>query len=98
MRYIVVDLEWNNAFSPKSKKAINEIIEIGAVKLDENLVVKDTISTFIRPSVGKKLSKRVVEMTNITDADVAGGMSFINAVKRNRIKYFHSYKTSGSAK
>lgn len=67
MRYIVVDLEWNNAFSPKSKKAINEIIEIGAVKLDENLAIKDTISTFIRPSVGKKLSKRVVEMTNITD-------------------------------
>lgn len=81
MRYIVVDLEWNNAFSPKSKKAINEIIEIGAVKLDENLAIKDTISTFIRPSVGKKLSKRVVEMTNITDADVASGMSFINAVK-----------------
>lgn len=81
MRYIVIDLEWNNAFSAKSKKAINEIIEIGAVKLDENLCVKDTISTFIRPSISKKLSKRVVEMTNITDADVAGGMSFINAVK-----------------
>lgn len=81
MRYIVIDLEWNNAFSAKSKKAINEIIEIGAVKLDENLCVKDTISTFIRPSISKKLSKRVVEMTNITDSDVAGGMSFINAVK-----------------
>lgn len=81
MRYIVVDLEWNNAFSSKSKKAINEIIEIGAVKLDEDLNIRDTISTFIRPSVGKKLSKRVVEMTSITDADVAGGMSFINAVK-----------------
>lgn len=81
MRYIVVDLEWNNAFSSKSKRAINEIIEIGAVKLDENLNILDTLSTFVRPVVGKKLSKRVVDMTSITDSDVAGGISFINAVK-----------------
>ena len=44
MNYIVVDLEWNQAMSSKSSvfnklpiKLRGEIIEIGAVKLDENM-------------------------------------------------------------
>ena len=37
MHYIIMDLEWNNAYVPKTKSFMNEIIEVGAVKLDEKL-------------------------------------------------------------
>lgn len=37
MQYIVADLEWNGAFSKKAHGYFNEIIEIGAVKLDSQL-------------------------------------------------------------
>ena len=41
MDFIIMDLEWNNTYARKTKGFINEIIEIGAVKLDENLNFKD---------------------------------------------------------
>ena len=44
MNFIIFDLEWNNAYNYKLKRGMNEIIEIGAVKLDENLKVIDTLN------------------------------------------------------
>ena len=37
MNYVILDLEWNAAYSRKLKGYINEIIEFGAVKCDEQL-------------------------------------------------------------
>ena len=37
MQYIILDLEWNTAFDKRRKEFVNEIIEFGAVKLDEQL-------------------------------------------------------------
>lgn len=53
MDYVVVDLEWNNAFDYKTKKGINEIIEIGAVRLNHNLQVVDTFKQLIKPKLSK---------------------------------------------
>ena len=55
MDFIIMDLEWNNTYARKTKGFINEIIEIGAVKLDENLNFKDKFSCLVRPQIGKKL-------------------------------------------
>ena len=54
MNYIVFDLEWNQ--SPDGKKCTNkkipfEIIEIGAVKLNEEREVTDVFHRIIRPQV-----------------------------------------------
>ena len=49
MNFIIFDLEWNNAYNYKLKRGMNEIIEIGAVKLDENLDVVDTFKQLIKP-------------------------------------------------
>ena len=76
MQYVVFDLEWNNVYGRKIKGFINEIIEIGAVKLDENLKVIDTFSMFIKAQLGKKLHSRVKELTNITNDDINGGTPF----------------------
>lgn len=80
MNYIILDLEWNNTYCKKKKGFINEIIEIGAVKLDSNLLQIDTFSTFIKPQLGKKLHTRVKELTNITNDDVSAGTPFSQAM------------------
>ena len=56
MNYIVVDLEWNQAMSSKSsvfnKLPIHlrgEIIEIGAVKLDDNMRPTDEFTIDVKP-------------------------------------------------
>ena len=56
--YIVFDLEWNQ--SPRGKVGKlpdlpSEIIEVGAVKLDENLETVSEFSRFVRPFIYKKL-------------------------------------------
>ena len=80
MNYIIVDLEWNNTYCKKKNGFLNEIIEIGAVKLDENLQTVDTFSMFIKAQLGKKLHTRVKELTNITNDDISGGTPFSQAM------------------
>lgn len=65
MRYIVFDLEWNQGYSSKeeSEKPLPfEIIEIGAVKLDENLNVIDSFHRIIKPVVYTELFKYTREL------------------------------------
>lgn len=66
MDYIVLDLEWNGAFSRRRKKYINEIIDIGAVRLNEKLKQVGSYSMLITPQIGKKLNKYVEELTHIS--------------------------------
>ena len=59
--YIVFDLEWNQ--SPRGKVGKlpdlpSEIIEVGAVKLDENLETVSEFSRFVRPFIYKNLCAR----------------------------------------
>lgn len=84
MNYIIMDLEWNNAYCKKKKGFINEIIEIGAVKLDESLNVVDTFSMFIKAQLGKKLHSRVKELTNITNDDISSGTPFSQTMAQFR--------------
>lgn len=66
MNFIIFDLEWNNAYNYKLKRGMNEIIEIGAVKLDENLDVVDTFKQLIKPQLSRKLGSRFKNLTHIT--------------------------------
>ena len=68
MHYIVMDLEWNQE---SRREAGNpalpfEIIEIGAVKLDENGVVEDEFDCLIRPTVYPELYYRVREVVHMS--------------------------------
>ena len=61
--YVTIDLE-TTGLSPKYEK----IIELGAARVRDG-VLTDTFSTFVNP--GKNLPERIVELTGITDSDIA---------------------------
>lgn len=82
MQYIVMDLEWNTAYSKKLGGFINEIIEIGALALDEQLQETKTFSVIIRSQVSKRLQSRVKSLTHLTNADISHGVTFREAVER----------------
>jgi len=65
MNYIVIDLEWNGGWSKKAHGYFNEIIEVGAVKVDEQMHVLDVFRAAIKPVVSKKLSKWWERLLNI---------------------------------
>lgn len=70
MNFVILDLEWNGAYSKKAKKFVNEIIEFGAVKTDEKLNIIDTFSMLVTPQIGKKLNSRVAQLTHITTEEL----------------------------
>ena len=82
MKYIVLDLEWNTAYFKPQNRFINEIIQIGAVKLDDNFNVVDTFQVLVKSAISKKLSKRITQLTGITTDAMLMGIDFIDAVKQ----------------
>ena len=85
MNYIILDLEWNQSAKGKNyenKKLPFEIIQIGAVKLNENGDVQDSFNCVVRPSVYKKLHSAVKEVVALTDQDLRAGVSFQEAFLR----------------
>ena len=82
MEYIILDNEWNTSYRKINGKSLNELIEIGAVKLDENLNEISRFSVLIRSTLTKKLSSRFQRLTNITtDEMLKNGMTFHQAVR-----------------
>ena len=75
MQYIVLDLEWDNDYYPKIRRSINQILQIGAVKLDENFNLIDTFSINIKSVFSKKVSSRFSELTGITKEIMLNGVS-----------------------
>ncbi len=80
MKFIILDLEWNSAFSKKTRSYINEIIEFGAVKCDENLNIIDTFSSFVRYQVGKKINSVVSQLTSIKHENLCEAGTYMNVV------------------
>ena len=84
MVYVILDLEWNNTYGRKTRSFINEIIEIGAVMLDENLQEISRFSSLIRSQIGKKLRGSVKQLTHITNEDLINGIPFTKALSQLR--------------
>lgn len=87
MHYIVFDLEWNiagraNKVDPQDAKAMPfEIIELGAVKLDETFEVKDRFSVAIRPRLYPILSGHVAAVTKRLQQSLRYGLLFPEAAR-----------------
>ena len=68
MNYIVLDLEWNQAADSedeRSKMLTFEIIEIGAVKLNNRMETVDSFHELIRPQVYKEMHKITERLIHI---------------------------------
>lgn len=68
MNYIVFDLEWNQNAGGKDGSVIGfpfEIIEIGAVKLNDRLEQIDTFHQLVKPQVYRKLHYKILEVTHM---------------------------------
>jgi inhibitor of KinA sporulation pathway (predicted exonuclease) len=68
MHYIIFDLELNSRVF--KSRIPNEIIEIGAVKLDEELQVIGQFHSFVRPKVFRKLFPLIRKKTGIKQAEI----------------------------
>ena len=74
MYYITLDLEWNQAYAQKalavqrqlSCRLRGEVIQIGAVKMDEKMNVCGSYQIIVKPKYYKKLHRHVSELTGIT--------------------------------
>lgn len=76
MEYVILDLEWNGTYSRRLKGFMNEIIEFGAVKVDESMTVLESFDMLVRPQVGKKLSGKIKKLTNISNEELTTGEPF----------------------
>lgn len=81
MDYIVFDLEWNQGRDKKEEKKTLpfEIIEIGAVKLDDKRNVKDTFTRVICPIVYPKLYEITKRLIDLKEEELRDGVSFMEA-------------------
>lgn len=83
MGFVVLDLEWNGSYSKVLHRFVNEIIEFGAVKVDDEFNITDTFSVLIKPQIGKKLCGKVKELTKITNEELfEKGIPFLDAVNK----------------
>ena len=87
MNYIILDMEWNQALNRsmtvRSPIVLNgEIIQIGAVKTDENFGLVDKIKINVRPKFYKKMNPYVEEITGISSVDLTCGENFPQAFRR----------------
>lgn len=77
MNYIVLDLEWNQAIKQDSNSPLLfEIIEIGAVKLDDKFNKKGTYQKLIKPELFKKIHPIVNGITRLQDKDLINEKNF----------------------
>ena len=82
MNYIVLDLEWNQSADGKAytnSRIPFEIIQIGAVKLDENFSEISQFDRYIRPAVYTKLHDKVQEILNVTIEELSQMLQMISS-------------------
>ena len=80
MKYIIIDLEWNGATTRSGY--FNEIIEIGAVALDEQMNYAGDFQTLVSPRQTKKIRGRIKDLTHITNDDLKNAEGFITVFKK----------------
>lgn len=88
MKYIIFDLEWNQPFDEVAiiqdpVYLTGEIVEIGAVMLDENFCPMDELRLYIAPKYYTKMHKQIAALTGIHDKDLAErGIPFPEAYQK----------------
>lgn len=86
MNYIVLDLEWNQPrWSGETVEnpihLVGEIVQIGAVKMDQSLSIQDELRLTVNPKYYKKMHRNVARITGLDNDAVRRGISFPEAAR-----------------
>ena len=88
MNLVVLDLEWNQAMSSKSEvfnhlpiHLRGEIIEIGAVKLNDDLSLGEEFTADVKPVYFRRMHYKVKKITGFDKDRLAHGLSFPEAME-----------------
>lgn len=87
MEYVILDLEWNQVYSKFAAdipiRSAGEVIQIGAVKLNDRFEQLDCFQMLVDPVYIKKLHRSVAKITKLTDELLdAEGLPFPEAFSR----------------
>ena len=82
MNYIILDLEWDSAYCHKKSGFVNQIIQIGAVKLNDEFDFLDRIEILVKSNISKKVTRRFTELTGITTDDMKSGIPLRAATEK----------------
>lgn len=80
MKYIIFDLEFNQSSNKEDRIAQLpfEIIQIGALKLDEDFKTISTFYELVKPTVYRNILPYIQDLTKITDEMVSSAKKFTN--------------------
>lgn len=93
MKHIFVDFEMHpiaKEFQNERKICPCEIIEFGAVMLDDDFIEISSFKEFVRPKYVKKIYKTIKSLTGITNEKIISAKSF-NEVFSKFIEWCYSY-------
>lgn len=81
MQHIMIDLEMNKIEKQwrGKNKLSSELIEIGAVRMNEHYEVIDTYQSYVKPEFGA-MDAVIIELTGITDDKVKDAPGFADAM------------------
>lgn len=84
VNYIVLDLEWNQCPDGKRNKVEKlpfEVIEIGAVKVNEKQEIIGQFSELVKPQVYKEMDSNISKIVHVTMEDLQKGRPFQEVMK-----------------
>ncbi len=91
MHYVVIDLEWNQAMSAQSSvfnklpiRLRGEIIQIGAVRLNDDMTPGEEFQIDVKPVYFKRMHYRVKKLTGFDRERLSHGVSFPKALAQFR--------------
>ncbi len=87
MNYVILDFEWNQAASKSETitapiRLNGEIIQIGAVKTDENFKLTDKFDAYISPRFYTVMNRHVQKITGISGELLSLGEPFADVYKK----------------
>ena len=88
MKYVVLDLEWNQTYHEKAlavqreleSRLRGEVIQIGAVMLDENKNLCGSFCVTVKPRFYKKIHRHVMRLTGIDQKQLDNGLPLREAM------------------
>lgn len=88
MNYIVLDLEWNQSNTgkePEVKEIPFEVIDIGAIKLNDKRVMVDEFNQLIKPTVYQHMHRITSSLIHLHMKDLQKGRPFLEVMEEFRL-------------